>query len=178
MNKAGGLVVMTGLVLAGGLLLGRLDEHFYVLGLAPLLLGYLMAWGDSRLSGYSPSKVPVFWIGLGLVALAAGRWWESRLIFDSQWVMAMGVEGGSAGPAFDQFLNDEVGFDGLAGFLAVRLESGIRVFGDRGIALGAIGGGVQWLFEVFACFWGGRLRLGRSYTHLDAKDLEHEAEGQ
>ena len=169
---------MTTVVLGGGLLLGRLDEHLYVLGLAPLILGVLVTWADSRLHALSRRDVPIVWIGLGLAALTAGRWWEARLLYESQWVLAMGLDGSPAGDAFDDFLMDEMGFNGPAGFVALRLESGVRVVGDRGLDLGAIGGGMQWLFEVLACFWGGRLRFARTHADTNAEQFEHEAKGK
>ena len=169
---------MLGLALTFGLIAGRLDEHFYLLGLAPVLAGLFLRWGLSRQVRVPSTGICLALLGLTVVGISIGRWHEAEMIFLSQWEMAVGQTSVATQGVFDRFLHDEVGREGLVGFLILRFESGIRVIGDRGIDLGSVGGGVQWLFELGVCFWASGMTFGSGDAHSNTENFEHEAKSE
>ena len=168
-----GLLVLVGFAF----LLGRLDEIYFVLGALPLFLGWVTAYLLGRHHG--PVKGPM--LGLYCLLLGAalwgGRYVQAEAIFAESWGILTGevVQGVDA---FGHFLEEEVGRHGILGFLEIRMESGLRLFGDRGLELFGLGGGLQILIEFMAFYSGLRGLNGAGQFDRHTEEFQEKGDAE
>ena len=169
-------VLLTFLAASLGACAGWIDEHVFLLGAMPFAMGIVCRGLLGRMATTLPHRLIPFLCFVVLVSMWVGRYKGAESLYHQSHEAMVGGIADPGGDPFQLFLRDEVGQEGLLGFIELRSITGIRVFANRGLDWGPWGFGLQFLFEAGVLLSGSGMTLRRDERHLHTEEFEDQTE--